>query len=136
MFMTPVFEATTAGITVSVRVFYLADRSNPEQGEFFWAYQITIANTSQITVQLLKRTWHITDENGRTQRVHGEGVVGETPVLEPGESFQYTSGTPLATSSGFMTGKYHMIEVNSGEKFDIAIPAFSLDSPAPHARLH
>jgi len=134
--MTPVFEATTSGITVSVRVFYLADRSKPDLGEFFWAYQVTITNTSQLTVQLLKRTWLITDESGRTQRVHGDGVVGETPILAPGEAFQYTSGTPLATSSGFMTGKYHMIELESGEKFDVAIPAFSLDSPNLNTRLH
>jgi len=134
--MTPVFEATTSGITVSVRVFYLADRSRPETSEFFWAYHVTIANAGRVTVQLLKRTWLITDENGRTQRVHGDGVVGETPILAPGEQFEYTSGTPLATSSGFMTGKYHMIEAASGAKFDVAIPAFSLDSPNLNSKLH
>jgi ApaG protein len=134
--MTQNFQATTAGITVTVRPFYLADRSKPEAGEWCWAYQITITNGSPITVKLLRRTWHITDETGHTQHVHGDGVIGETPVLEPGESFEYTSGTPLATASGFMTGKYHMLATVAGTEFDIAIPAFSLDSPRQNTRLH
>lgn len=130
------FQATTSGITVTVRVFYLADQSNPEAGHFVWAYRVTIANGGKITVQLRRRTWHITDAHGRTQHVHGEGVIGETPVLEPGESFEYTSGTPLPTASGFMTGKYHMLAVLDGTEFDIAIPTFSLDSPHQNTRLH
>jgi ApaG protein len=134
--MTSGFQATTAGISVTVRVSYLADQSKPDLSRFVWAYHITIVNGGSVTVRLLRRTWFITDETGRTQRVHGEGVVGETPILEPGEQFEYTSGTPLATSSGFMTGKYHMIEMESGEEFDIAIPAFSLDSPHQKSSLH
>jgi ApaG protein len=134
--MTSGFQATTAGITVKVEVFYLADQSKPEAGHFVWAYRINIANGSDITVQLLRRTWHITNAHGHTQIVHGEGVVGETPVLEPGESFEYTSGTPLSTSSGFMTGKFHMLAMLSGTMFDIAVPAFSLDSPHQDSRLH
>jgi ApaG protein len=134
--MTPGFQATTAGITVTVRVFYLADQSDPEAARFTWAYRVTIANGSPITVQLLRRTWHITDAHGRTQHVHGEGVIGETPVLEPGESFEYTSGTPLSTPSGFMTGQYHMLAVDEDRQFDIAIPTFSLDSPHQNTRLH
>lgn len=130
------FQATTAGITVTVRVSYLANRSNPEAGQWVWAYRVNILNESNVTVQLLRRTWHITDETGHTQRVHGDGVVGETPILEPGENFEYTSGTPLATPSGFMTGKYHMLDVAAGTEFDIAIPAFSLDSPQQNTRLH
>jgi len=134
--MTTGFQATTAGITVSVRVFYLPERSNPDAQHFVWAYQITIENGSNIAVQLLRRTWMITDETGHTHHVHGEGVVGATPILEPGEQFEYTSGTPLATSSGFMTGKYHMQEMRTGREFDIAIPAFSLDSPHQNQKLH
>ncbi len=130
------FQATTAGITVTVRVSYLANRSKPEAGQWVWAYRVNIANESNATVQLLRRTWHITDDTGHTQRVHGEGVIGETPILEPGESFEYTSGTPLPTPSGFMTGKYHMLDVAAGTEFDIAIPAFSLDSPQQNTRLH
>ncbi len=130
------FQATTAGINVTVRVFYLEDQSNPEASRFVWAYRITIGNASEVTVQLLERTWHITDERGRVQIVEGEGVVGEQPILEPGARFEYTSGVPLATSSGFMTGKYHMIRTESAERFDVAIPAFSLDSPHQNTRLH
>ena len=87
-------------------------------------------------MQLLRRTWRITNAHGHTQIVRGEGVIGETPVLEPGESFEYTSGTPLTTSSGFMTGKYHMLAVVDGTEFDIDIPTFSLDSPYQNTRLH
>jgi ApaG protein len=130
------FQATTAGIEVQVRVSYLAEKSSPQAGLYFWAYHITITNHGKVTVQLLRRTWHITDETGHTQMVHGEGVVGEQPILDPGESFEYTSGTPLATASGFMTGKYHMITTAGGQAFDIAIPAFSLDSPHQNTKLH
>jgi ApaG protein len=79
-------------------------------------------------VQLLRRHWHITDSQGRIHEVRGEGVVGEQPVLEPGESFEYTSGTPLATPSGFMVGSYQMID-GEGANFSVSVPAFSLDSP-------
>jgi ApaG protein len=123
------YTQITRGIRVSVTPAFLDDRSRPEEREFFWAYTVTITNEGAITVQLLKRTWHITDATGRTQSVHGLGVVGEQPVLEPGESFEYTSGTPLGTASGFMRGLYHMVETGSGRQFDVVIPAFSLDSP-------
>ncbi|WP_424134875.1 Co2+/Mg2+ efflux protein ApaG [Roseomonas chloroacetimidivorans] len=125
----PTFYALTRGLRVTVRTFYLADQSDPEAGRHVWAYRVRIANEGRETVQLLKRTWHITDAMGRTQHVHGDGVVGEQPVLEPGEVFEYTSGTPLATSSGFMRGLYHMVVTATGEAFDAEIPAFSLDSP-------
>lgn len=124
------------GITVRVQVFYLAEQSVPESGEFKWAYQVTIINAGQGTVQLLRRSWHITDAQGRVQHVHGEGVVGQQPVLRPGEQYEYTSGTPLGTPSGFMTGQYHMQELPSGAAFDIAIPTFSLDSPFQNTSLH
>lgn len=121
--------ATTRDVRVTVRTFFLADQSAPEEGRWVWAYQIEIRNNGPATVQLLQRTWHITDGLGRTQVVHGDGVVGEQPVLDPGETFTYTSGTPLGTSSGFMRGVYHMVAPGSGERFDVEIPAFSLDGP-------
>jgi ApaG protein len=130
------FTEVTHDIRVTVRAVYLADQSKPEHGHYVWAYQVTIANEGRRTVQLLKRTWLITDAQGRTQRVHGEGVVGEQPVLDPGESFDYTSGTPLATPSGFMRGTYHMVAGDTGEPFDVAIPSFSLDSPHQPGRMH
>ena len=85
---------------------------------------------------MLRRTWRITDAHGRVLNVHGDGVVGEQPTLEPGEAFEYTSGTPLETASGFMEGEYHMVVPLSGEAFDIAIPAFSLDSPQGRGPVH
>jgi ApaG protein len=134
--MTQTFQATTSGITVTVQAAYLVDQSNPAAEHFSWAYHITITNAGKTTVQLLRRTWLITDDTGYTRRVQGDGVVGKQPVLAPGESFSYTSGASLPTASGFMTGQYHMETVPSGEPFDIAIPAFSLDSPQPPTRLH
>jgi len=130
------FQATTAGILVAVHVFYLEDQSKPEASQYVWAYRITITNTTQVTVQLRERSWTITDAYGRVQHIHGEGVIGEQPVLEPGARFEYTSGVPLPTTSGFMTGQYHMIRPATGERFDIAIPTFSLDSPHSNTRLH
>lgn len=131
------FSATTRGIRVTVRAFYLPDQSEPDQGQFVWAYRVEIANTGPEAVRLLRRTWQITDGLGRTQTIHGAGVIGETPLLEPGERFEYTSGTPLPTASGFMRGSYHMVVQDSGEGFDVAIPAFSLDSPhQPSGRVH
>lgn len=127
---------TTRGIRVSVRSFYLEDQSQPEEGRYVWAYRVKIENNGRQPVQLMRRTWQITDANGRTQHVHGAGVVGEQPLLEPGESFEYTSGTPLDTASGFMMGAYHMVVPSSGENFDVAIPAFSLDSPHQNSRVH
>jgi ApaG protein len=127
---------TTHDVKVSVRSFFLADQSRPDQGKFMWAYRIRIENLGRESVQLLRRTWHITDAHGRTQTVKGAGVIGQQPVLEPGETFEYTSGTPLETGSGFMVGRYHMVLVDSGEPFDVAIPAFSLDSPHQERIVH
>ena len=132
----PGYTEVTRGVRVSVRTFFLADQSAPERGHFVWAYRVTITNEGRQTVQLLKRTWLITDAQGRTQQVHGDGVVGERPVLDPGESFEYTSGTPLTTPSGFMRGAYHMVLSDTGEGFDVTIPTFSLDSPHQPGRLH
>jgi ApaG protein len=130
------YTATTRSLCVKVRSFFLTDQSRPDEGHFVWAYRVRIDNLGAETVQLLARSWVITDGMGRVQRVHGEGVIGQLPVLAPGESFEYTSGTPLETASGFMTGQYHMIAQASGERFDIDIPTFSLDSPFLNARIH
>ncbi len=121
---------------MSVHSTFLADQSRPDEGRFVWAYRVRIENRGEETVQLLRRTWLITDARGRTQRVDGAGVVGQQPVLQPGQSFEYTSGTPLDTPSGFMKGAYHLVQASSGEAFEVAIPAFSLDSPHQGGRLH
>jgi ApaG protein len=121
------YRAVTRNIEVTVVPKFLPDRSDPDRGHFFWAYTIEITNNSPATIQLKTRHWHITDALGRVQEVRGAGVVGEEPVLDPGQSFEYTSGVPLPTSSGFMAGSYGMITTD-GERFEIEIPAFSLDS--------
>jgi ApaG protein len=122
------YQAVTRNIEVKVTPRFLPERSSQEKSYFFWAYTIEITNRGEETVQLKTRHWRITDAFGRLQEVKGAGVVGEEPVLEPGGSFEYTSGVPLQTPSGFMTGSYGMI-TESGDHFDIAIPTFSLDSP-------
>jgi len=123
------YRTATRNIEVSVTPRFLPERSSPDNGYFFWAYTIEITNRSPETVQLKTRHWRITDANGRQQEVRGAGVVGETPVLEPGKSFEYTSGVPLPTASGFMVGTYGMVTSN-GERFEVEIPAFSLDTTA------
>jgi len=122
------YQSVTRNIEVTVTPQYLADRSSPDRGEYFWAYTIEITNRGTETVQLRTRHWRITDGLGRKQEVNGPGVVGKQPILKPGESFEYTSGVPLPTASGFMTGTYGMVSAE-GEPFDITIPTFSLDSP-------
>ena len=129
------YSETTRGIRVRVKTFFLEDQSEPARNRFVWAYRVAIENGGAETVQLRRRSWHITDARGREEQVHGEGVVGEQPILSPGERFEYTSGTPLPTPSGFMRGAYHMVVTGTGEHFDVAIPAFSLDSPHGTARL-
>lgn len=120
------YRAVTRNIEVVVTPRFVADRSSPENSYFFWAYTIAITNQGSDTVQLKTRHWRITDANGRRQEVRGAGVVGKEPVLKAGESFEYTSGVPLQTPSGFMAGTYGMVST-SGEHFEIEIPAFSLD---------
>ena len=120
------YTATTRAIEVTVRPQYLPDQSDPEKSQFVWAYRVRIENKGNETVQLRSRHWKITDGLGRLQEVRGPGVVGKTPKLRPGDAFEYTSGTPLATPSGIMGGTYQMVS-ESGENFDIDIPAFSLD---------
>ena len=127
------YQETTNAISVTVKPVYLEEQSSPEDDHFVWAYWVKIENQGGDTVQLRNRYWRITDSQGQVQEVRGAGVVGEQPVLKPGESFEYTSGTPLSTPSGIMLGTYQM-EGNDGAKFDVAIPAFSLDSPYEGAR--
>jgi ApaG protein len=134
--MSEEYRALTDGVEVTVRTYYLEDQSDPEEGKWVWAYRVRIENQRRDTVQLLRRTWRITDAHGRMQVVQGAGVVGEQPVLEPGDAFEYTSGTPLDTASGFMVGTYHMVMTDSAQEFDVAIPAFSLDSPGQRMQLH
>lgn len=122
------YSSTTHDIKVSVRPSFLEAQSAPEDHHFVWAYHVRIENLSRHTVQLVNRTWQITDALGRKQTVHGAGVVGEQPVLRPGQSFEYTSGTPLPTPSGIMMGRYEMRD-EQGRAFEIDIPAFSLDLP-------
>jgi ApaG protein len=122
------YTATTRGIAVSILPTYLEAQSSPGSSQYFWAYRVIIENLGQETVQLLSRHWMITNARGDLTEVKGPGVVGEQPVLKPGESFEYTSGAPLNTTSGMMGGAYRM-ESESGEQFDIEIPTFSLDSP-------
>jgi ApaG protein len=122
------YSAVTRDIEVQVEPFYLAERSDPDENRYVWAYRVTIDNQSREFVQLLSRYWHITDGAGRVEEVRGTGVVGEQPSLKPGDSYQYTSGCPLSTPSGIMVGRYTMRN-GRGELFDVAIPAFSLDLP-------
>ena len=129
------YRATTRGIEVTVEPCFLPQRSSAAKGDFFWAYRIVIRNRGSETVQLLTRHWIVTDANGREQTIKGEGVVGKQPLLAPGEQFEYTSGVPLPTSSGFMTGRYQMT-TEAGEPFEIDVPTFSLDSPGTRRTLN
>jgi ApaG protein len=122
------YRAVTRQIEVTVEPNFQPNRSAPDQGQYFWSYTIVITNSGTETVQLRMRHWIITDASGRRQVVRGEGVVGEQPVLAPGERFEYTSGVPLQTASGIMAGRYEMVS-ESGEHFEIDVPTFSLDSP-------
>ena len=122
------YRAITRQIEVTVEPNFLPERSSAENRQFFWSYTVVITNAGAETVQLKTRHWVITDASGHRQEVRGEGVVGEQPVLGPGEKFEYTSGVPLPTASGFMAGRYQMV-TDSGEPFEIDVPAFSLDSP-------
>ncbi len=127
------YKRTTRDISISVQPTYLGSESAPEKSHYVWAYKVLIENQGNETIQLKTRYWKITDAYGRTQEVHGDGVVGEQPVLNPGERFEYTSGTPLRTPSGIMVGHYSMI-TPAGNLFDVDIPAFSLDMPYDHTR--
>ncbi|MDA1100172.1 MAG: Co2+/Mg2+ efflux protein ApaG [Proteobacteria bacterium] len=122
------YTATTRDITVRVQPQFLAEQSDPAADQYFWLYSISIENGGAETVQLLNRHWIITNALGYVEEVQGPGVVGEQPILAPGERFEYTSGCPLKTPSGIMAGTYEMA-AGDGPLFNIEIPAFSLDSP-------
>ena len=129
------YEQTTRAIKVVVKPIYLEDQSSPADNHYVWAYHVRIENGGAETVRLRRRHWQITDAIGRMQEVRGAGVVGEQPVLRPGDAFEYTSGTPLPTPSGIMVGSYEM-ETGDGATFEVAIPAFSLDSPHQQVRIN
>jgi ApaG protein len=129
------YKAVTRGISVTVEPRFMPEESSPEDGRYFFAYAVEIINTRPERVHLRSRYWRIIDGNGKIQEIRGTGVVGKEPVLGPGESFNYTSGCPLPTPSGTMEGNYVM-ETASGETFDVAIPAFSLDVPQLRRVLH
>ena len=123
------YSRVTRHIEITVQPEFLPERSNADRGHFFWAYTVEIANTGKSVVQLTDRHWKITDANGRLDEIKGPGVVGEQPVIRPGETFRYTSGCPLPTPSGFMAGSYRIVE-EGGDAFEAEIPLFSLDAPA------
>ena len=129
------YETVTRNIRVAVVPDFLDDQSEPSESRYLWSHHITIENTGGEAVQLLSRHWRITDSRGRVREVRGAGVVGEQPVIQPGSAFEYTSGAPLETPSGFMTGTYQMRAV-SGENFEIGIPMFALESPYESRRVH
>lgn len=122
------YVAETRGIKVRVSANYLPEQSQPAGGRWFWAYHIRVQNAGLMTVQLLTRRWEIVDGRGALQIVQGEGVIGEQPVIEPGQSYDYVSGCPLTTSSGAMVGSYRMLG-EDGAMFDVAIPRFELRAP-------
>ena len=128
MHSAPAYTAETEGVVVRVRPSYLAGQSDPAESRWVWAYQVEIVNLSGGPVQLVARRWTITDALGRVEEVRGPGVVGEQPVIEPGDSYAYASGCPLTTPSGSMVGAYSMQDAE-GRMFEAAIPAFSLDVP-------
>ena len=122
------YSCVTRDIEITVLPEFVPERSDVSEGHYFWAYTVEIANQSDTTVQVTARHWKITDANGQIEEVKGTGVVGEQPVLKPGETFRYTSGCPLTTSSGIMAGSYQVVD-EAGNIFDVEVPTFSLDSP-------
>ncbi len=128
------YEETTGTIHIAVEPDFLDEQSQPEERRYLWAYRVTIENRGDIPVQLLSRYWRITDARGQVREVRGDGVVGEQPVIAPGSSFQYTSGAPLETACGFMTGRYQMRDA-SGKNFEAGIPMFALESPYEKQRV-
>lgn len=121
-------EAVTRGVRVKVQAQYVAERSRPAEGQWFFAYRIRIENEGSETVQLVSRHWIITDANGKVEEVKGPGVVGAQPVLEAGQAFEYTSFCPLTTPFGSMKGTYQMV-TKDGESFDAVIATFALNEP-------
>ena len=129
------YEETTRNIRIAVEPNFLEDQSEPEEGRYLWSYRITIENQGEMPVQLLSRYWRIVDARGRVREVRGDGVIGEQPTIPPGRAYEYTSGAPLETASGFMNGTYRM-RASSGESFEVGIPMFALESPYEKQRMH
>jgi ApaG protein len=129
------YEEITRDIKIAVEPDFLEDQSEPDENRYLWSYRVTIENKSKIAVQLLSRYWRITDARGRIREIRGEGVIGEQPVIAPGRAYEYTSGAPLETASGFMTGTYHK-RASTGESFEVGIPMFALESPYEPRRMH
>jgi ApaG protein len=129
------YERETRSIKVAVKPAYLDDQSDPDDRHYVWSYTVTIENRGEEPVQLISRYWNITDGAGRVQEVRGPGVVGAQPVIAPGQKFQYTSGCPLPTASGYMSGRYQM-KAASGESFEAEIPGFLLESPYEERQIH
>ncbi len=128
------YAATTGSITIRVAPRYLAEQSNAARGYHVWAYQVRIENAGDVPVQLLSRSWLITDGRGHQEEVAGDGVVGVQPVIGPGQAYEYMSGCPLATDSGSMQGHYTLLQ--GGRRFDVTIPAFALELPHARRKLH
>lgn len=122
-------QQVTNGVSVSVETFYQAAQSNPVNSEYLFAYRITIENLSAVPVQLLSRHWYIVDSNGSNREVEGEGVVGEQPIIEPGESYQYVSAANLRSEIGKMYGTYDMVSMYDKKSFTVNIPEFQLVAP-------
>jgi ApaG protein len=122
------YEQITRNVVVRVEPDFLPDQSSPADDRYIWAYTVEIENQSSEDVQVVERFWRIADRDGQVQEVRGDGVVGEKPIVKPGETFRYTSGAPLSAPSGVMLGHYQVQNPN-GERFGVDIPAFSLDSP-------
>ena len=135
MFETQPYEAETDGVVVRVQPAYLAGQSDPEGGRWVWAYQVSIENRRDHAVQLMARHWVITDARGHVEQVRGPGVIGEQPVIRPGDTYTYASGCPLSAPSGAMQGTYLMND-DLGDAFEVVIPAFSLDVPGERGRLN
>ena len=129
------YEETTRNIRIAVEPSFLDDQSEPDRHRYLWSYRVIIENLGAESVQLLSRYWRIVDAHGNVREVHGAGVVGEQPVIAPGRVYEYTSGAPLETASGVMSGHYRM-RANTGESFDVGIPLFPLDSPYEIRRVH
>src|ERR1700730_1061903 len=122
------YSTVTHDIQITVLPEFVPERSDADEASYWWAYTVEIANRGEVTVQLTARHWKITDGNGRLEAVRGAGVVGEQPILKPGETFRYTSGTNMSTPSGIMTGTYKMVN-EKGESLAAELHVFSLDSP-------
>lgn len=129
------YKQMTEQVLITVEPVFLDDQSNPEDNHYVWAYHVWIENNRNDPIQLMSRHWRITDANGLIQEVEGLGVIGEQPLIDPHECYQYTSGTPLATPSGIMEGQYAM-QNSHGDLFNVKIPIFSLDSPYGHMTLN